>query len=71
MSEAGDMLGFIMDRDDTKDKRAAAEKARYATAVQLLKDMHSMHRAFSGNDNWTPLDDDVRAAVEDFLKDEE
>lgn len=37
------------------------------TAIELLKAMHSVHRAFSGNDNWTSLDDDVRERVERFL----
>ena len=32
--------------------------------LAALRDLHACHRAFSGADNWTALDDDARAAAE-------
>lgn len=34
---------------------------------EALSQLHAMHRAFSGNDNWTALDDEVRALAEEAL----
>lgn len=36
-----------------------------------LKDLHSVHRAFSGNENWTSLDDAVREQAEKAIAEAE
>jgi hypothetical protein len=35
-----------------------------AGLVEALKQLHSMHRAFSQNENWTILDEEARAMAE-------
>lgn len=35
--------------------------------IDALRALHACHRAFSGNDNWTMLDDEARAAAEAAL----
>ncbi len=35
--------------------------------LELLKALHSCHRAFSSNDNWTVLDDEAREAAENVI----
>jgi hypothetical protein len=34
---------------------------------RALKAMHACHRAFSGAENWTALDDEARAAAESAI----
>ncbi len=35
--------------------------------LAALEALHSVHRAFSSNDNWTSLDDDARAFAESAI----
>ena len=52
------------------DDRAAANARLIAAAPELLaalKAMHACHRGFSGNENWTTLDDDARTFAESAI----
>ena len=35
--------------------------------LDALKTLHACHRAFSGSDDWTTLDDEARAEVEAII----
>lgn len=37
---------------------------QFPDLLEALKALHSAHRAFSSNDNWTVYDDDARAFAE-------
>ena len=36
--------------------------------LDALKDLHSCHRAFSSNENWTLLDDEARSLAERVIE---
>jgi len=35
--------------------------------LEALRQLHAMHRAFSGNENWTTLDNEARALAEEAI----
>jgi hypothetical protein len=48
-------------------KKDAALTAAAPELLKALEALHSCHRAFSSNDNWTSLDDDARAFAESAI----
>ena len=71
MVGGGDGSDVVADiRTDRKEVEVEANAHLIASAPELyeaLRQLHAMHRAFSGNDNWTDLDDEVRALAEKAL----
>jgi hypothetical protein len=55
-------LNVLSEGDTTEEL-----KARIAALEAGLGAMHACHRAFSGNENWTALDDEARAEAERLL----
>ena len=49
----------------------AAPENNHDGLLEALKQLHSVHRAFSSNDNWTILDDEARKLAEDAIAEAE
>ena len=58
------------DRPAPPDPECMANARLIAAAPEMLealKTLHACHRAFSGSDDWSVLDDEVRAEVEAMI----
>ena len=70
ISKLNDELAELQKMVDGEENQTDANARLIAAAPEMLdalKTLHACHRAFSGSDDWTMLDDEARAEVEAII----